>query len=125
MAQQQDASSVVVESVSKYEKLHRVGEGTYGRCHLVLSFSGDRTSKCAGSSGAAGTGPSPCMPPPPLSKGVTYKAKDRSTGEVVALKKVRFDRWGWSPNFKMNVQRHSLLAELIGGTLTLSPSQIP
>ncbi|MEW5300956.1 MAG: hypothetical protein WDW36_003843 [Sanguina aurantia] len=43
----------VVDSVTNYEKLHRIGEGTYG---------------------------------------VVYKARDRSTGEIVALKKVRFDR---------------------------------
>ncbi|GFR47517.1 hypothetical protein Agub_g9139, partial [Astrephomene gubernaculifera] len=43
----------VNDPVSNYEKLHRIGEGTYG---------------------------------------VVYKARDRTTGEVVALKRVRFDR---------------------------------
>lgn len=43
----------VFDSVSNYEKVHRIGEGTYG---------------------------------------VVYKARDRTTGEVVALKRVRFDR---------------------------------
>ncbi|GLC35621.1 hypothetical protein PLESTF_001395400 [Pleodorina starrii] len=43
----------VLDPVNNFEKLHRIGEGTYG---------------------------------------VVYKARDRSTGEVVALKRVRFDR---------------------------------
>ncbi|KAG2438966.1 hypothetical protein HYH02_010758 [Chlamydomonas schloesseri] len=43
----------VLDPVSNYEKLHRIGEGTYG---------------------------------------VVYKARDRTTGEIVALKRVRFDR---------------------------------
>ncbi|GLI62072.1 hypothetical protein VaNZ11_004630, partial [Volvox africanus] len=43
----------VLDPVSNYEKLHRIGEGTYG---------------------------------------VVYKARDRATGEVVALKRVRLDR---------------------------------
>lgn len=42
----------VLDPVSNYEKLHRIGEGTYG---------------------------------------VVYKAKDTTTGEIVALKKVRFN----------------------------------
>lgn len=42
----------VVDAVSEYEKLHRIGEGTYG---------------------------------------VVYKARERKTGEVVALKKIRFE----------------------------------
>lgn len=51
--QQQQPLLPVFDSVSDYEKLHRLGEGTYG---------------------------------------VVYKARDRRTGEIVALKKVR-----WQP----------------------------
>ncbi|KAG2500660.1 hypothetical protein HYH03_001426 [Edaphochlamys debaryana] len=43
----------VFDAVSNYEKLYRIGEGTYG---------------------------------------IVYKARDRTTGEIVALKRVRFDR---------------------------------
>ncbi|PNW73858.1 hypothetical protein CHLRE_13g575650v5 [Chlamydomonas reinhardtii] len=53
MAAAQTPPLPVVDPVSNYEKLHRIGEGTYG---------------------------------------VVYKARDRTTGEIVALKRVRFDR---------------------------------
>ena len=70
------ASLPVLESVSKYEKLQRIGEGTYGVvCECPRQAA--QLSACCTSEDLHVS---------------ADKARDRSTGEVVALKKVRMDR---------------------------------
>ena len=64
-------------NVEVYEKVEQVGEGTYGCGNARRNAS--RLSLWL----------QPC-PPPNLSRQV-YKARDKVTGEIVALKRVRMD----------------------------------
>ena len=68
----------VIDSVTNYEKLHRIGEGTYG----VVCRSRGSGRHPGGQGGPASTG----LAPAPADK-----ARDLRSGEIVALKKVRFD----------------------------------
>lgn len=78
MPRAEDQVLPVLNPVTDYEKIKRVGEGTYGvvcRRHVgntYLRYTTGKVLKCL-----------LC---------VTDKARDRQTGEYVALKKLRMDR---------------------------------
>ena len=61
--------------MERYEKIDKngIGEGTYGKCDQRLSRPSRRHQ----------------TPSPPA--GVVYKARDRKTGDVVALKRIRLE----------------------------------
>ncbi len=76
----EDAALPIVDSVHNYEKIHRIGEGTYG---VVCEWRGGRQRAPPGRQGA--------LHRPARSRPAADKARDLRSGEVVALKKVRFD----------------------------------
>ena len=64
-------------NVEVYEKVEQVGEGTYGCEPPAENQAGEAVALRAHA-------------PPNLSRQV-YKARDKATGEIVALKRVRMD----------------------------------
>lgn len=78
MTQGQAQALPVLNPVTDYQKIKRVGEGTYGVVCKDLGSKGDNTSKS-------------CMPKLTNLFAVD-KARHRQTGEIVALKKLRMDK---------------------------------
>lgn len=74
---------VTTEDVEAYEKIGRIGEGTYGRAE------GERMASraCA----PTRRPPSAIVATPSYSFRIVYKARHRMTGEIVALKRVRVE----------------------------------
>lgn len=76
----------VRDPVANYEKIKRIGEGTYGvvckylQHHGLASFHVFLLSRCRS------------WPSDITAKPLADKARDRTTGEIVALKKVRMER---------------------------------
>jgi hypothetical protein len=97
-----DAELPVLDPVSDYEKIKRIGEGTFG---IVCGWPllGSLPPLCAAAacllpplSGARLPGwslaPTTAPPQPPVLACPADKARDKRTGELVALKKLRMER---------------------------------
>lgn len=100
-----DAVLPVLDAVSDYEKIKRIGEGTFG---IVCEWVGPAMAGRGGWQGMAGRRARPagesvtfahrlqlspaCLSWPAVPCSAADKARDKRTGELVALKKLRMER---------------------------------
>ncbi len=98
MAHGPDQPLPVLNPVTEYEKIRRVGEGTYG---VVCTFT------------MIASWPALASVHTITYTGAADKARNRKTGEIVALKKLRMDRECHGESFKVskNFQQLSTCCE--------------